>query len=76
MPGPYYYWPGNPVDNCHAQRDSLFPITFALPTRLCPLDSPLPPPTRHPRRQAEKIAGSTMNRLDASEASPKGAYQG
>ena len=26
--------------------------------------------------EAEKIAGSAMNRLGASEASPKGAYQG
>ncbi|WP_424946289.1 hypothetical protein [Candidatus Spongiihabitans sp.] len=26
--------------------------------------------------QAEKIDGSAMNRLGASEASPKGAYQG
>ncbi|WP_424947433.1 hypothetical protein [Candidatus Spongiihabitans sp.] len=42
MPGPYYHWPGNLVDNCHAQRDSLFPValpsqrTFALSIHHCP----------------------------------------
>ncbi|WP_424946785.1 hypothetical protein [Candidatus Spongiihabitans sp.] len=28
---------------CHAQRDTFFSFTFGVSTRLCPLDSPLPP---------------------------------